>query len=322
MARSLSRRDFIRSSAGAAGAVLAASAAPAFARVAPGHCGWGAFAEPRGDQTPMQAIFQMERQINRKLDVTRHYVSWDRELANEQVKQSAATGHIPLISLECQRSNGTFIKWADIAAGRHDTELINQANDVAAWGQRAYFVFNHEPENDTISGTAQSFKAAFNYTRRLFGEHGVHNLRWVCTLMAPTYGGAHGGAGKWVPAAAQVLGVDAYNRGGCSDNGWLTFKQIFGHAHGFAKNHHRPLLIQEWGTVGRKACGHSFRHVSKAEWIKDACRQIKRWQNIEAVIYTNARVEFRGHALSFRIDTSKESLRAYKRCGHQAYFAH
>ena len=158
MPRSLSRRDFIRASAGGAGAILAASAAPALARVAPGHCGWGAFAEPTGSQTPMQALFQMERLVRRKLDVTRHYVSWDRELANDQVKQSAATGHIPLISLECQRSDGSFIKWADIAAGRHDTELISKAIDLADWGKHAYFVFNHEPENDVGSGNSQSFR--------------------------------------------------------------------------------------------------------------------------------------------------------------------
>jgi hypothetical protein len=57
--RSLSRRDFIRASAGGAGAILATSAAPALARVAPGHCGWGAFAEPNDSQTQMQAVFQM-----------------------------------------------------------------------------------------------------------------------------------------------------------------------------------------------------------------------------------------------------------------------
>jgi hypothetical protein len=325
VSRSLSRRDFIRASAGGAGAILAASAAsavPALARVAPGHCGWGAFAEPSGSQTPMQALFGMERLVRRKLDVTRHYVSWDRELANDQVKQSAATGHIPLISLECQRSDGSFIKWADIAAGRHDTELIAKAKDLADWGKRAYFVFNHEPENDVGSGNAQSFKAAYNHTRRLFGAHGAHNLRWVCTLMAPTYGGAHGGAKKWVPTGATVLGADGYNRGGCSDSGWVTFEQIFGSAHRFAKHHHKRLLIQEWGSVGKTACGHSLHHASKAHWISAACKQIKEWKNVEAVIYTHARAEFRGQPLSFRVDTSKSSLRAYRRCGHETYFRH
>jgi hypothetical protein len=146
----------------------------------------------------MQAIFRMENLINRKLDVTRHYVSWDRDLANDQVRQSAATGHIPLVSLECQRSDGSFIKWADIAGGRHDTELTAKAHGLRDWGKHAYFVFNHEPENDIGSGNAEAFRAAYNHTRQLFGASGATNLRWVCTLMAPTYGGAHGGAKKWV----------------------------------------------------------------------------------------------------------------------------
>jgi hypothetical protein len=269
----------------------------------------------------MQAVFQMEALINRKLDVTRHYVSWDRELANDQVRQSAATGHIPLISLECQRSNGSFVKWANIADGQHDTELKNKARDLADWGGRAYFVFNHEPENDTVSGNAREFRAAYNYTRRLFEANGVNNLRWVCTLMAPTYGGAHGGAGIWVPSAAEVLGADGYNRGGCSDKGWQTFGQIFGAAHHFARRRKKRLVIQEWGSVGRNAC-HRLDVETKASWISHACKQIKEWPRIEAVIYTHARVEFRGHQLSFRVDSSRESLRAYRRCGHKPYFAH
>jgi hypothetical protein len=319
--RPLNRRDFLRSSAAGAGAILAASAVPAFARVAPGHCGWGAFAEPSGSQTLMEATAQMEHLIRRKLDLTRHYVSWDRVVANDQVMQSAATGHIPLISLECQRSDGSFIKWADIAAGLHDAELQAQAAGLHDWGKHAYFVFNHEPENDTGSGNAQEFRAAYTHTRRLFENNGATNLRWVCTLMAPTYGGAHGGAKRWVPAAAEVLGADGYNRGGCSDKGWQSFAQIFGDAHRFAKRHHRRLVVQEWGTVGRNAC-HRVRAESKAAWIRHACAQIKEWKLIEAVIYTHAWVEFRGQELSFRVDSSKESLRTYRRCGHEAYFAH
>src|SRR5205085_10414027 len=100
----LSRRDFLRAAAaGAGGLALGSRSLDAWAQVAPGHCGWGAFAEPSAGQTPMEAVFAMEKLIERKLDVTRHYMSWDRDIPNEQVRQSASTGHMPLISLECQR---------------------------------------------------------------------------------------------------------------------------------------------------------------------------------------------------------------------------
>src|SRR2546430_1912486 len=142
--RPLNRRDFLRSSAAGAGAIVAPSAIPACARVGKGHCGWGAFAEPTGSQTPLQATAQMEHLIRRKLDLTRHYVSWDRIVANDQVMQSAAAGHIPLISLECQRSDGSFIKWADIAAGGPHQELQAQAKAVRDSSKDTDFVCNTE----------------------------------------------------------------------------------------------------------------------------------------------------------------------------------
>ena len=65
----VSRREFLKRSAAGAGIVaLASTSTDALARVAPGHCGWGAFAEPGPGQSPMEAVFQMERLIGRKLD--------------------------------------------------------------------------------------------------------------------------------------------------------------------------------------------------------------------------------------------------------------
>ena len=319
----ISRRDFLRSAAVAGGGAAAVAALPhvASARVAKNHCGWGAFPKPRAGESQIEAVRRFENLIGRKLDVTRHYLTWDSDFPNEQIRRSAATGHMPLISLECQRRNGSFISWSDIAHGHHDRALRAKARAAREWGKRAYLVFNHEPENDPKSGNAPEFRAAYNHARRIFNDVGAHNLRWVCTLMAPTYGGAHGGAGKWVPSGATVLGVDAYNRGGCSDNGWQSFETIFGPAHRFAKNHGKRLVIQEWATVGRTACGKTFRHASKAGWIDNACRQIKQWSNIEAVIYTHGFVEFRGHRLDFRVNETQESLRVYRRWGHDQYFS-
>jgi hypothetical protein len=269
----------------------------------------------------MEAVFQMERLIGRKVDVTRHYMSWERDIPNSQVRLSAKTGHIPLISWETQRQNGTFIKWADIAAGRHDAELKMKAHALKTWGHRAYFVFNHEPENDLPSGGAAQFKAAYNHVRHVFDNVGAHNLRWVCTLMRPTYTGAHGGAGAWVPSAAQALGVDGYNRGACNPgNGWETFTSLFAGARNYAKNHHKKLIIQEWGCVDATACGGHVNVDTKADWIFNACQRIIHWPEVETVIYTHARPTFRGHVLNYRVDSSPAALAAYRTAGRRTYF--
>jgi hypothetical protein len=319
----ISRRDFLKASTVGAGALaLEAAAPPALARVASGHCGWGAFAEPGPGQTPMEAIAAMERLIGRKVDVTRHYMSWDRDFPNAQIRQSGKTGHIPLISWEAQRRNGTYVKWADIANGRYDTLLKERARELKSWGHRAYFVFNHEPENDTNSGNASQFKAAYNHVRHVFDTVGARNLRWVCTLMRGTYSGSHGGAGAWVPSAAQALGVDGYNRGHCNpDTGWQSFSSIFGPARNYAKNHNKKLLIQEWGCVEAGACGGISGSATKAAWIKSAVATIKSWPQVEAVIYTHARANFRGKTFSYRVDTSASSLTQYRAAGKLAYFS-
>src|SRR6476469_1929615 len=97
----ISRREFLKASAVGAGAVaLEAMPFPALARVAPGHCGWGAYAEPGPGQTAMQRL------IGRKLDLTRHYVNCDADFPGKQVRLSGKTGHIPLISWETQHRNG------------------------------------------------------------------------------------------------------------------------------------------------------------------------------------------------------------------------
>src|SRR3954471_13516507 len=318
----LSRRQFLKVSAAGAGAIaLEATPLPALARVGTGHCGWGAYAEPGPGQTPMQATAAMERLIGRKVDLTRHYVNWDAHFPGKQVRLSGKTGHIPLISWETMHRNGSPVKWADIAAGRYDALLKERAHAIKAWGHKAYFVFNHEPENDTGSGNASSFKAAYNHVRHVFDNAGAHNLRWVCTLMRPTYQGSHGGAGAWIPAAAQVLGVDGYNRGRCNpDTGWESFGSLFGAARNYAKNHHKQLVIQEWGCVEASACGGIPGSATKAGWIKDAVSHIKSWPQVEAVIYTHARCDFGGKSFSYRVDSSASALNQYRTGGKLSYF--
>jgi hypothetical protein len=318
----LTRRDLLRASTVGAGALaLEASPLQAIARVASGHCGWGAYAEPGPGQTPMQAVAAMERLIGRKLDLTRHYVNWDADFPGKQVKLSGQSGHIPLISWETMHRNGTPVKWADIAAGKYDTVLRARGHEMKTWGHKAYFVFNHEPENDIGCGNARSFKAAYNHVRQVFDNVGAHNLRWVCTLMRPTYQGGHGGAAAWIPAAAQVLGVDGYNRGRCNaGTGWESFSSLFGAARNYAKNHNKRLVIQEWGCVEASSCGGISGSATKAGWLKDAVSNIKSWPQIEAVIYTHARCNFGGKTFSYRVDTSTGSLSQNRSDGKLAYF--
>jgi hypothetical protein len=324
----LTRRDLLRRAGAIAAGGVAMAAAPglqssllprALAGVSPGHCGWGAYVDPRGRDTEV-AIQEFEALIGRKLDITRHYIRWNGDVANGPITWSAAGGRTPLVDLSTHKRGGEWIKWADIAAGRYDAELREKAHALRDLDRKVYFVFQHEPENDTLAGNAAEYKAAFNHARNLFDDEGATKLRWVATLMRGTYQGARGGPKAWVPSGAHLLGVDGYNRGACNPLiGWQSFRDIFVAARFYANNHGRKLFVQEFGSVGQEACG-DHNKLSRSQWLYDAAETIRGWPEIEAVVYSNTKAVYNGQKLTFRVETSAQSLRAYREIGHRAYF--
>src|SRR5205085_4115495 len=98
---------------GAAGAAMLASGACSLTRKEPspsaspatgigGPTLWGAYVAP-GKLPAIKAIEQFETMIGRQLDLTRHYIIWDRDIVNEPIVRSAAGGRIPFIALQAKR---------------------------------------------------------------------------------------------------------------------------------------------------------------------------------------------------------------------------
>ncbi|MFL5766897.1 MAG: twin-arginine translocation signal domain-containing protein [Actinomycetota bacterium] len=283
------------------------------------RCLWGAYVDP-GDGTSIGAVENFERTIGRRLDLTRHYIRWDRKLVNGPIEQSAKAGRIPLIAWHTQRLDGSWVRWRDIAKGKHDREIAAQAKLLREWGGEAYFVFNHEPENDP-AGKAHDFAEAFDHVRATFENDGVRRLHYVATLMRGTYQGARGGPGDWLPKTCDLLGADGYNRGACNPAiGWEAFDSIFHGAHQTAQAHRKGLVIEEWGCVERGACGGTTAGESKAEWIAAAGATIQSWPEVRGVIYSQVNAAYQSEQVDFRVDTSPESLTSYREVGLRPTF--
>jgi hypothetical protein len=315
----LSRREFLtRALAGAgAGALAASGALPAGQASAASHESkalWGAFVAPRGAER-IASVKAFEDMIGRRIDLTRHYLNFDRRLVNDVVEESVATGHIPLIGMVAKKTGGGWAKFKDIAAGRYDDELQDKGMSLRDLGVPVYFVFNPEPENDRSAGDSVEFKAAYNHVRDVFTSAGATNLRWMATLMRGTYHGHFGGPKRWFPRA-DIVGADGYNRGSCSGGGWVSFRNIFTAAHGYAVQRGKPLFIEEWGSVEGTACGGAGRN-DKATWIKAAGETILDWPELLGVCYSQTRAFYTqtGKAVDFRVQTSQRSLNAYRKVG-------
>jgi hypothetical protein len=318
----LSRREFLtRALAGAGvGALAASSVLPAAQASATTRSKskaiWGAFVAPKGAER-IASVKAFEDLIGRRIDLTRHYLNFDRRLVNDVVEGSVATGHIPLIGMVAKKTGGGWAKWADIAGGRYDSQLDEKGQSLRDLGVPVYFVFNPEPENDSSAGTPQEFKAAFNHIREVFTSVGASNLKWMATLMRGTYHGHNGGPKRWFPSRADIVGADGYNRGNCSGGGWVSFRSIFTAAHEYAKKRNKPLFIEEWGSVEGTACGGKGKSHDKAAWIRAAGETILEWPELLGVCYSQTRAYYAqtGKAVDFRVQTSQRSLEAYRRLG-------
>jgi hypothetical protein len=257
--------------------------------------------------------------IGRQLDLTRHYIIWDRDIVNEPIVRSAAGGRIPFIALQAKRQDGSLVKWSDIATGVEDATIEHQAGLLRELDHQVYFAFNHEPENDP-AGSPQDYRDAFDHIKSVFTAQGVTKIHHVATLMRGTYQGARGGAHQWMPEGADLVGADGYNRGACNPGiGWESFESIFDAAHAFAVDVGKPMALEEWGCVEADDCGGS-EHTSKAHWLLGAGSTIRSWPEVAVVVYTNSRADYGGKAVDFRVDTSPASLAAYRHVGNEPHF--
>jgi hypothetical protein len=311
--RTIERREFLRISAvtGLAAATGAIGIQDALAR-RDRHL-WGAFVDQRNGQDAREAIRSFESMIDRKLDVTRHYAGWDLNLPTALIDWSARGGRTPYVALHAWTQAGDVIEWADIASGRLDDRLRQQAHGLRSAGYKMIFCFHHEPETDTGNGTASDFKAATRHIREVFDDERVNNLTYVVNLSHNTYRGKYGGADAWMPAKFDWVGADGYNRWPLSQPANESFHDLFAAAHRYAKRHDKRLFIGEVGAVESNDPSH------KAHWIDGARDTAKRW-NLAGMVYSHTGQQFEGDMMNYWVDSSRRSLRAYHAAGLDRFF--
>jgi len=292
------------------------------------QCLWGAFAEPQGQQKAMDALLALEQMVGRQMAVHRNYQGMDKDILDKAAQWLSQRGTIPYRSFHAWTGSQRYaIQWADIAAGKYDAWLSRQAAALAAWGQKMYICFHHEPEDDTTGnpqsqtynhvgcGSSTDFLNAYNHVRAVFGN--ATNLTWLVTLLSPTFLGRNGGTDAWMPVSLDVVGVDGYNRYPCSGPVYKSFTDKFAPARTYAISRGKPLAIPEWGCVEQNACNHPEGDpLGKATWFTDAGNVAKTWPELIFLSYSHE-IDY---GMNFRVDSSAVSLSAFTAVGHDPYF--
>ena len=224
--------------------------------------------------------------LHRRLAITRVYFTLGQRFTRYDYRQDLASGSTLLVSLDARPGHGPG--YAAIARGARDRQIraflegVNHAA-VAHHLPAIYISFEHEanlPGHREL-GSPAAFVRAWDHIHRLAARARLNwqqggRLHWVLILMSQAYvprarqpGWARneGQAAWYWPGRreADLAGVDGYNAGGCrSAHGRpyrapgrqvVTPAAMFGPAVQFARAHHAPLFIAEWGTVPYRTRG-------------------------------------------------------------------
>jgi uncharacterized membrane protein len=267
---------------------------------------------------PRVAAF--ESLIGMGVQVTRHYQTFSAPLVDSDVTGTIAQGRIPIIALESFDAGNVSYRWADVAAGVYDSQLITKAGELVSLGptQTVYFAYHHEPEDDVDSinaqghcGVASEFHLAWEHVRALFRAHGVGaNVRIGVSLMSPTYRGGHGGAALWIPSSIspQWIGSDGYNRGAQdSPPRWRTFASLFDATNAFSVLRGVPMIVQEVGCVE----GQPTAPGDKGTWFDQVTTALAGYADVAVFMYSNV-IAVSHNSADYEVDTSTRSLARFK----------
>ena len=276
---------------------------------------FGAYVQPGSHTGPdrRSALESFESQVGRKMSLERVYYFWDETWPTADDAWTRDAGRIPYISWNARRTDKTTVRWADIAAGIYDPVILARAADLIAFGGPVIFSFQHEPENDPDAGTAAEFVAAFRHVRDVLQLAGVTNVTYAWTMMAWSF--RTGSAGAYYPGddAVDVIASDGYNWYSCprGSDPWRSFTEVFAPFHTFGQQHHKQMIIAEWG--GREDPLLSGR---KATWFDEASTQLKLWPDIVGLMYYDA-----DKGCARWVDSSASSLASFRAMAADPYFS-
>ena len=303
---------------------------PPAVRAQPGGVMFGSSAPQRGNESPADAVRQIEAEIGRTLDAVRIFKRWDSAFPTEHDRWLRNTGHTLYLSIAAQRLDGSRVPWTFIESAQPDwhvyQEMVHWANKIQDFGSLVYVLFDPEPETSSLDvmGARSDFIGAWRKVVDVFRQVGVSNVRFVWDLTAYTFGRADDSvnANAWYPGDEYVdgIGADGYNFAGCRpgvSDVWRSFSDVFEPVREFGQAHPTKFLaIPEWGSVedpndpGRKA-----------QWITDAAATLKSpgWEQFQAILYWHSQSPTTPPC-KFWFDSSESSLNAFAAMGADPYF--
>ena len=276
---------------------------------------FGAYVNPTmrwgGDRTGRGEVRQLEAALGRTLDLVHSYHEWDERFPTQLERWSVAGGRIPIASW-------TATPLDRILNGSQDHLIRARARAVRRL-KRAIFIRWGWEMNGTWfpwSGAANGrdpgrYVAAWRRIHAIFRDERATNAVWVwCPNGASSPDEPWNHWRNYDPGDRYVdwVGIAMYNWGiRRSWSSWRSFASLIAPLYrDYARR--KPIMIAETASV--EAGG------SKARWIDDARRSIKRaFPSIGAFVWFHA-----NYVEDWRINTSADAFAAFRRMAKDPYF--
>lgn len=243
----------------------------------------GAYAEPVGNESNIDAIVKLEGQLGTTLPMVRAFSNWDDRVgpAKPLHRWTRDGGRDLFLSVKAKRQDGSIITWSQIAQAQPGSRIYREmqalATGVRDYGSPVIFGFHHEPEQQENRkyGSNTEFRAAFRKLHSVFEAEGATNAQWawIMTDWAFAVGDIRPDdprvAERWYPGddVVDIITSDPYNFNNCRGNTtdpWRSLEDNLAPLMRFLNNHPgKKLALAEFASVE----GGGDR---KAQWIREA----------------------------------------------------
>ena len=285
-----------------------------------GRVGWGMQAGPATkipNQDNRDYIAKAEALAGRKFVFDpRYYTFGSDPIISAREQWAKSVGKTPFIHLSGR------VQWAQVAGGKYDGYLKQQAALLKGFGSRVFLNYANEVNLKSQNrGTPAQYRAAFTHIVSVFRAAGVTNVSYAVTITNTSFNS--GQAAQFYPGDgvidvisptgynwACVPGKANYGKPSCGQ-AWKSFQTVFAAAYNFTVAHNKSMIIAETGTAE-----DPFHPGRKAQWILDMAHTAKSWPALRGIIWFQA-----GKRLdSWKINSSQSALDAYRCVGRDPVF--
>lgn len=295
----------------------------------------GAYSPPAPFQPSRVNAFQ--RSVGKSISILMWYQPWAAD-SRSRVDTGAIIaimrrGKVPMISWEpwdpgrsartvVDPGNQPVYRLARINSGAYDHYIREWAQSLAAIGGPIMLRPMHEmngrwyPWSGTTNGNSPAqFIAAWRRLHRIFEEEGATNVTWVWSVNHESIPAIPGNAyAAYYPGEAYVdwTAISGFNGATSSRSTlWRLFGPRFQRPLAYLRTLKHPICIAEIASLGPG--------LDKAAWITDAFATLRKTPEVKAIVYFDSD-ETRTFPENWRVDSSKESLAAFRRAAANPYF--